>query len=208
MPDVDFSKYNFSGMRAVADANGNTIADIMDSKAGDAILIEPRSGANIRKVAELAAALVTEMPDKKIGYDFSANYYPVSAGDTATEIIIRHLDASSSPAGRYLKPGRQGNDFFEAEIVAGREANIKLFDVVIDAIRLSRANGDKAVEFKFNKYLMTVNAKDDAEEIERLVPAGDRLTNIPPPQPSKPLARDPDTKAGGFTIRGNIKPSY
>jgi len=195
---VNYNDYDMRGWpKSASDKDGNFIADIFNSKLGDAILIAPRSGGGLRKVIELAVEFAKAATDKEVGYDWNAYYHPVGPRDTVTEVMIRH-DARSKP-GEYLELVGKGADTYDAEIKRGK-VSVKLFDVAIDAIRLSRENGNKAIEFGFNSHRFSIRGNDDAEQIEQGVPEWDRVTNVPKPTPPPPP--QPQKKLGKFTITG------
>ena len=129
------------------------------AKKGDEILVEPKSGQGIRDMAKLTFAVAEANPNIKVGFDFSGNYYAVKPQrDSVTEIVIRYYEEPGigrSKPGRYHDIARARPEALETS-VSDKEGFTKLFDVLIDAIRLARHNGGKAVEFAFNKHRMVV----------------------------------------------------
>jgi len=185
--------------RRATDKNGRFVADVYDSKLGDGIIISPRSGGGRRGVIELSVEFAKAAPKKEVGYDWNAYFHPVSPNDTVTDVMIRHLEADRSKPGQHLDLVGKGADTFEAEVNKTR-VNADLFDVLIDAIRLSRENGGKAIEFGFNSHRFSIRGTDDAEALEQTVPEWDRVTNVPKPVPPPPPA--PQKRVGKFTITG------
>lgn len=202
MPLVDLDEYEvFKGVTAHND-EGTFYADILPSKKGDKMLVEPRSGGGIRNTVELAVAVAQANPQLEVGFDFSGNYYKVTKDDTVTSAVIRYKDERGIG---HIKPGYYLNLTDEKPnalvgVLKKDEANVPLFNVAIDAIRLSRANGGMNIEFQFNRHRFVVGANDDAEEVEKMIPKSERFANVPPPVP-KPKPQ-PTTKLGKFTITG------
>lgn len=193
---------NFNSLRRATNAKGEFVADVFEDPDSNEITVLPRSGNSLRGVTELSVALAKANPDAVVSYNYNADFHPVTSSDTPTDVYIRHIESWHKP-GKYLTLTGESPEVFCAEVTS-KEMNLTLFDTLVDAIRLSRENGNKQVDFRFGSYLMAVNGMDDAAEHEELVPAYDRRTNLPPPPPP-PRKPEPSEQIGGFTLGGASK---
>lgn len=188
---------HFNKFKPVENRRGDIVADILEVPGTNEIYVEPRSGANRREVTQLAVALAKSRPDAQVEYDFSGTYYPVSASDTETEVYIRHISGTS--AGKIVRLTGEGDGVLLGEV--SKTETVNLYDALIDAIRLSRENDNKTVQFPFGQFTMTVDGGTNADMWEDAVPKTARTLNAPKPQPPAPRQQPPrENIGGGFKI--------
>lgn len=187
---ADFSKYSPNSAVAVSD-DGWFVADVHDSLDGKGALVATRTGAVMRRVAKLAVELANS--GKSVAINHYGRKYDVGTGDTQSSLVLRISDGF--PAGSYLMDIKTDDAGVSATVKRGRP-NLPLYDVIVDAARVSEANGGKPVTFDFNGKPLTVNANSDFDAVEATVPKWERTTNIPSYEPP----RGRSWKVGSFIL--------
>ncbi len=176
---------------------GRILGHVVMDTEDNLVLISPSSGANIRAVSDCAVSLKEQYTDQDVEFEFSNHFIPVHTDDTITDLVIRFFDAlDHRTAGHYLKLTGEAETHLVAEMNPLQQAYIQLFDVLINAVRLSRQNNNVPIAFEFGPNTFKVTGKDQAELIEQSVPERERVINIPRTTPRHAAA--PEKRIGKF----------